>query len=564
MAGNINQPVIILSNDSAQTKGRDALDRNISAAKAIAETVRSTLGPNGLDKMIVGSKEGITITNDGCTILQTIEVENPAARMMIEVAQAMEKGVGDGTTSSTVFASELLSHALELLDKKVHPTTIIKGYNLASVKALELLNELSETIEVQQKELEKVTNTAINSRGSEKTKELLSEVSVKAALKAEKDGKINVDTDVHILNADGVKAEDTHVVNGIAIFSKRANEDMPTRIENAKIALVNDMEPKDIGSKMGTVSLGPKIKLEIDTAEKLQMFSDAKSMPLYKIINRVDELGVNVVLCKTGIREEIVYEFAKRGIFAVKIASEEEVEVVARATGARLIPHAERLSDSDLGHAKLVEERGKKDKEIVYFEDCQNPHIVTIVTSGRTDTSNMGNSIVGALHVVKDIIENNKIVPGAGAVEIEIAQGIKEYAPSVPGREYLAIQAFAEAIESIPVAIAKNSGFAATDMLIELRAKHKNGYSKAGIDVNTGTVADDISTSGIIEPVSVKIQLIKSATETANMLLRIDDVISVSRRNPPSENIKAPGEMGPDEGYFNTVSQPNVPSRLDY
>ena len=220
MAGNINQPVSILSNDSTQMKGRDALDKNIIAAKAIAETVRSTLGPIGLDKMIVDSKEGITITNDGCTILQTIEAENPAARMMIEVAQAMEKGVGDGTTSSTVFASELLSRAQDLLDKKVHPTTIIKGYHLASVKALEVLNELSETIDVQQKELEKVANTAINSRGSEEIKELLSEVSVKAALKAEKDGKINVDTDVHILNADGIKAEDTHVVNGIAIFSK--------------------------------------------------------------------------------------------------------------------------------------------------------------------------------------------------------------------------------------------------------------------------------------------------------------------------------------------------------
>jgi thermosome len=559
MAINLNQPIIILSEDVEQTRGREALDRNITAAKAVAETVRSTLGPVSLDKMLVDSKGDIVVTNDGSTVLQTIDVENPAARMMVEVAQTMEKEVGDGTTSSTVFAAELLSHAEELLDEKVHPASIIKGYHLAAEKAISLLDELSETLDVHEKKLQEIAVTGMNSKGSEKLRAKIAEICVKAALKAEKDGVIDVDNDVHILNADGVDIEDTHVVDGIAIFSKRAHEDMPKRIENAKIALVNDMEPKELGSKMGTLNIGPKVKFEINSAEKLKEFSDAKNKPLLDIINKVAELGVNVVLCKTGISDTIVYEFAKRGIFAVKVASEEEVRVVARATGARLIPHAERLTEDDLGYARLVEERGRKEKEVIYFEGCKNPHTVTIVTTGRTDTSNMGDSIVGALHVVKDVIEDNRILPGGGAIEIELAQRLREYATTLQGREHLAVNAFADALEAIPAAIARNGGLDATDILIEMRAKHKAGHTKAGIDVYGKTVAEDITSAGVIEPIKVKQQLIKSATETANMLLRIDDILAAKQVEPPTENIKAPGELGPDEGYFDTCAPPPAP-----
>lgn len=556
MAGNPSQPIFILSEDVERATNREALDRNILAAKAIAETVRSTLGPVSLDKLVVGPKGDIIVTNDGSTVLQSIDVENPSARMMVEVAQTMEKEVGDGTTSSTVFAAELLSHAQELLDSDVHPASIVKGYHLAAEKAIAMLDELSESIDIHEEKLQEIAVTGMNSKGSEEVRQLLAEVCVKAALKAEKDGRIDVDTDVHILNADGVKIEETHVVDGVAIFSKRANEDMPRRVEDAKIALVNDMEPKEIGSKMGTLNIGPKVKFEIDSAEKLQEFSDAKKKPLYDIINRLAELGVKVVLCKTGITDEVEHALARRGIFAVKVASEEEVRIVARATGARLIPHAERLTEDDLGYARVVEERGEKDEEVVYFEQCRNPHTVTIVTTGRSDTSNMADSMVGALHVVKDAVEDARIVPGGGAIEVELAQRIREYAASLTGREQLAVTAFADALEAIPAAIARNGGLDAIDILIELRAKHKAGHRKAGIDVIAKTVVDDITLQGVLEPIKVKQQLIKSATETANMLLRIDDIIAAKQVEPPTENIKAPGELGPDEDYYRTCTPP--------
>ena len=564
MAGNLGQPIVILSDDVERSSGSDALDRNIAAAKAVGETVRSTLGPISLDKMIVDSRGDVVVTNDGSTVLQTVEVESPAARMMVEVAQTMKVAVGDGTTSAAVFAGELLSCARDLLDQGIHSANIVKGYHLAARKAVDLLESLSEPIGSGDDDLRKVALTGMNSKGSATVRELLADVCVKAVRRVEKDGVVDVDTDVHILNADGVSVEDTHLVDGVAIFSKRADEDMPRRLEDARIALVDDVEPKELGTKMGTLNIGPKLKFEINSSEKLQEFSDAKKKPLFDIIDRVSELGVNVVLCKKGLTEEVVYEFAKRGVFAVKIASEEEVKVVGRATGARLIPHAERLTEDDLGHAGLVEERGEKDKEIVYFEQCKNPNTVSIVTTGRADTSNMGDTIVGALHVLKDVMEDDGVVPGGGAIEVELAGKIREYAPSISGREHLAVQVFADALESIPRAIAQNAGLDELDLLITLRAEHKAGHSKAGIDVTGDGVVENITDHGVIDPVKVKKQSIKSGVETANMLLRIDDVIASKIVAPPSEDVKAPGDLGPDEGYYNTCSPPKPPRRLDY
>jgi len=564
MAGNLGQPIVILSDDVERSSGSDALDRNIAAAKAVGETVRSTLGPISLDKMIVDPMGDVVVTNDGSTVLQTVEVESPAARMMVEVAQTMEVAVGDGTTSAVVFAGELLSGAKDLLDEGVHSTSIVKGYHLAAIKAVDLLEKLSEPIGSGDDDLCKVALTGMNSKGSETVRELLADVCVKAVRRVEKDGMVDVDTDIHILNADGVRVGDTHLVDGVAIFSKRADEDMPRRLKDARIALVDDVEPKELGTKMGTLNIGPKLKFEINSSEKLQEFSDAKKKPLFDILDRVSELDVNIVLCKKGLTDEVVYEFAKKGIFAVKIASEEEVRVVGKATGARLIPHTERLTEDDLGYAGLVEERGGKDKEIVYFEQCKNPNTVSIVTTGRTDTSNMGDTIVGALHVLKDVIEDDGVVPGGGAIEVEIAGKIREYASSISGREHLAIQAFADAIESIPEAIAQNAGLDKLDLLIMLRSEHKAGHSRAGIDMLEAGVVEDITTQGVVDPVNVKKQLIKSGVEAANMLLRIDDVIASKMVAPPSEDIKAPGECGPDEGYYNTCSPPPIPSRLDY
>ena len=563
MAGNFGQPIVILSDDVERSSGSDALDRNIAAAKAIGETVRSTLGPVSLDKMIVDPKGDIVVTSDGSTVLQTVEVESPAARMMVEEAQTMEVAVGDGTTSAAVFTAELLSRASDLLDEGIHPATIVKGYHLAAMKAVDLLESLSTPIGSDD-DLRKVALTGMNSKGSEAVRELLADICVKAVRRIEKDGVVDVDTNIHILNADGVHATDTHLVDGVAIFSKRADEDMPRRLVDARIALVDDVEPKELGTKMGTLNIGPKLKFEINSSEKLQEFSDAKKRPLYDIIDRMKRLNVNVVLCKKGLTDEVVYEFAKRGIFAVKIASDEEVDVVGRATGARLIPHAERLTEDDLGHAGVVEERGEKDKEIIYFEQCKNTDTVSIVTSGRSDTSNMGDTIVGALHVLKDVMEDGGVVPGGGAIEVELAGKIREYAPTVSGKEHLAIQAFADALESIPTAIAQNAGLDALDLLIMLRAEHKAGHSNAGIDVRGEGVIEDITTRGVIDPVKVKIQMIKSGVETANMLLRIDDVIASKMIEPPSENIKAPGDIGPDEGFYNTCSPPKPPKRLDY
>ena len=563
MAGNFGQPIVILSDDVERSSGSDALDRNIAAARAIGETVRSTLGPLSLDKMIVDPKGDVVVTSDGSTVLQTVEVESPAARMMVEEAQTMEVAVGDGTTSAAVFTAELLSRASDLLDEGIHPASIVKGYHLAAMKAVDLLESLSKPIGSDD-DLRKVALTGMNSKGSEAVRELLADICVKAVRRIEKDGVVDVDTNIHILNADGVHAADTHLVDGVAIFSKRADENMPRRLVDARIALVDDVEPKELGTKMGTLNIGPKLKFEINSSEKLQEFSDAKKKPLYDIIDRMKRLNVNVVLCKKGLTDEVVYEFAKRGIFAVKIASDEEVDVVGRATGARLIPHAERLTEDDLGYAGVVEERGEKDKEIIYFEQCKNTDTVSIVTSGRSDTSNMGDTIVGALHVLKDVMEDGGVVPGGGAIEVELAGKIREYAPTVSGKEHLAIQAFADALESIPTAIAQNAGLDALDLLITLRAEHKAGHSNAGIDVKGDGVIEDITTRGVIDPVKVKRQLIKSGVETANMLLRIDDVIASKMVEPPSENIKAPGDIGPDEGFYNTCSPPKPPKRLDY
>ncbi len=535
-------PVLILKEGSTRSRGREAQHNNIMAARVIAESVRSSLGPKGMDKMLVDSLGDITITSDGKTILDEIEVEHPAAKMMVEVAKTQDDEVGDGTTSVVVVAGELLSRAEELLNKNVHPTVVIEGYRKAADKALEVLEKIAIPVDPADREfLKKIAMTSMASKIVSGNREHLAEIAVEAILHvAQKIGdKYRADLDdILVQKKPGESITDTALIRGIVLDKEVVHAGMPKRVEKARIALLNC--PLEIEKT--------EFSAEIRIRDPLQMkaFLDKETEMLKKMVERIAEAGANVVICQKGIDDMAQHFLAKEGILAVRRAKESDMEKLARATGGRIVTNLDDLKSEDLGYAELVEERKIGDDKMVFIQGCKDPRSVSILI--RAGLERMVDEAERAMHdalsVVSDVIEKNKIVPGGGAVEAEVAKELRKYAAQIGGREQLAIESFAEALEIVPKTLAENAGLDPIDIMVELRSAHEksDGYMY-GVDIFSGKVTN-MYEKGVIEPLVVKEQAIKSAAEAASMILRIDDVVAAAK---PKEEEKGKGEKEEEE-----------------
>jgi len=523
-------PVLILKEGSTRSRGREAQHNNIMAARIIAEAVRTTLGPRGMDKMLVDSLGDITITSDGKTILDEIEVEHPAAKMMVEIAKAQDKEVGDGTTTAVVVAGELLTKAEELLNKNVHPTVIIDGYRKAADKAIETLEEISISVDPTDKEfLKKVAMTSMASKLVSESREHLANIAVEAVLHiARKVGdqyKADLD-DILIQKKPGESVADTTLIKGIVLDKEVVHPGMPKRIENARIALLNcplEIEKTEFDAK-----------INIETPEQMEAFLHEEENMLREMVEKIKNAGANVVICQKGIDDMAQHFLARAGILAVRRAKKSDMEKLAKATGGRIITNLEDLKPEDLGYAELVEERKIGEDKMVFIEGCKNPRAVAILIRGGAEriVDEAERSLHDALCVVRDVVQEPKILAGGGAPEIEVAKALRDYASSLTGREQLAAQSFAEAIEVVPTALAENAGLDPIDIISELRAAHEKGETWAGVDVFEGKVRD-MRELNVYEPLAVKKQVIKSATEAATMILKIDDVIAAGKMKTP-------------------------------
>ena len=535
------QPILILKEGTARSRGREAQRNNITAARIIAEAVRTTLGPRGMDKMLVDSLGDITITNDGATILKEIEVEHPAAKMMVEIAKAQDNMVGDGTTTVVVLAGELLKKAEELLDQNVHPTVIVSGYRKAVQKALEVLDKLGVTVDVDDREtLKKVAVTSMGSKAIGIAREYLAEIAIDAVKQiAEKRGDrwiADIDN-IQIIKKEGESIRDTQLVRGIILDKEVVHAGMPKRVEKAKIALLNC--PLEIEKT--------EFSAEIRIRDPLQMkaFLDKETEMLREMVEKIARAGANVVICQKGIDDMAQHFLARKGILAVRRAKKSDMEKLAKATGGRIVTNLEDLRPEYLGYAELVEERKIGEDKMIFIEGCKDPRSVAILIRGGSEriVDEAERSIHDALCVVRDVVQEPKILAGGGAPEIEVAKAIREYANSLSGREQLALQAFADAVEVIPTALSENAGLDPIDIISELRARHERGEIWAGVDVFSGKIRD-MRELDVYEPLAVKKQVIKSSVEAATMILKIDDVIAAGRTKTPSKG----GEKTESEG----------------
>jgi len=518
-------PVLVLKESALQQKGRDAQKNNIAAAKLVAELVRTSLGPRGMDKMLVDSLGDVTITNDGATILKEIDVQHPAAKMMVEISKTVDNEVGDGTTSSVVFAGSLLAKAEELLDKDVHATVIIDGYQAAADKALSLLAELAKSVDPQEKEiLLKIAKTSMESKLVSEDSTMLSKLVVDAILQvSEKQGESNkVDLDnIKVEKKAGGSIRNTSLIKGIVLDKEVVHSGMPTKIEKAKIALVT--APLEIEK----TEMSAEIRITDPT--QMQMFLEEENRMLKAMVDKISEVGANVLICQKGIDDIAQHYLAKVGILAVRRVKESDMTKLAKATGGRISTNLDDLTSKDLGSAEHVEQKKVETDKWVFIEGCRNPRAVTLLLRGGSQrvVDEVDRSLHDALMVVKDVIEKPAVVAGGGAPEEYLASGLKDWADRFEGREQLAIKKFAEALEIIPLTIAENAGMDPIDTMVTLRAKQSQGKKWTGIDARNTRIADMYSLD-IIEPVAVKEQIIKSATEAACMILRIDDVIASS------------------------------------
>ena len=536
-------PVIIMKEGSRRAAGRDAQFNNIQAARAVGEAVRTTLGPKGMDKMLIDTLGDVVITNDGVTILKEMDIEHPAAKMMVEVAKTQDEEAGDGTTTAVVLAAELLKKAEELLRLEVHPTVIIGGYRTAAEKAREILDGIAVDVDIEDEELlRKIAKTSITGKEAEVAREHLAEIAVNAckAIVEVVDGKRVVDKDyINIEKKMGGKVQDTQLIKGIVIDKEVVHPAMPRKIENAKIALINaSMEVKDTETDA---------EIRIRTADQLRAFLDEEERMLREMVEKVKNAGANVVICQKGIDDLAQHFMARAGILAVRRVKKSDMERLARATGGRIVTNIDEISDAELGKAALVEERKVATDRMVFIEGCEDPKAVSILIRGGTEhvVDEVERSMNDAFRVVGSVIEDGKAVPGGGAVETELALRLREFATSLHGKQQLAVEKFAEALELIPRTLAENAGLDPIDKLVELKAAHEKGKKNAGLDVYTGKIVD-MWEMGVIEPLRTKKQAITSAIEAAIMILRIDDVIAAAREEfkPPSEE-----EMGMGGGY---------------
>lgn len=528
-------PVLLLKEGTSETKGDRAQTNNITAAKAVSEIVRSSLGPRGMDKMIVSPIGDVTITNDGATILKEIEVEHPAAKMMVEISKSVDNEVGDGTTSAVVVAGALLEKAEELITKSVHPTVIVEGFKTASQKAIDTLRELAVKVNPQDKDfLNKIAQTSMASKMVAGNSKHLSNVIVDSVLAVSEkfsnanreEVKVDIDN-IKVEKKAGGSINDTQIIHGIVLDKEVVHGGMPKRIENAKIALLNsplEIEKTEFDAK-----------LNINSPEQMQRFLDEENKILQSMVDKISSAGANAVLCEKGIDDIAQHYLAKAGIIAVRRIKESDMHKLSKATGARIMTNIEELGKDDLGFANLIEERKVETDKWVFVEGCKNPKAVSILIRGGSQRviDEAERSVHDATMAVKDVVEYPYALVGGGASEAIVSQRIREWSNSLSGRAQLAAEKYADGIETIPLVLAENTGMDPLDTQVQLRAKATTAKPKYGVDVLNAKIAD-LSAKDIYEPLAVKEHIINAATEAASMILRIDNVIAASKSNMPS------------------------------
>ena len=539
MAYLAGQPVLILKEGSSRNRGRDAQRSNITAAIIVSEVVKTTLGPRGMDKMLVDSLGDVTVTNDGATVLDEVDVQNPAAKMMVEVAKTQDDEVGDGTTTAVVLAGELLKRAQDLLDDDVHPTTIVAGYKKAADKAVSALDSLSEPVKVEDKAaLKKVAMTAMHSKGLGGAREHFADIAIEAVLQVkEKRGDAwyaDIDN-IQLVKKEGKSLLDTQLVRGIIVDKEVVHPGMPKQVKNAKIALVDaalEIEKTEISAE-----------IRINDPNQMKAFLDEENRMMKEMVDKIKASGANVVLCQKGIDDTTQHYLAKDGMLAVRRIKKSDMEKLGRATGGRIVTNLDDLKAGDLGKADLAEERKIGDDKMVFIEGCKDPRSVSVLIRAGLErlVDEAERALKDALSVVIDVVQKPKVVIGGGAIEAELAKRLKDYASKVGGREQLAIEAFAQTLENIPKTLAENAGLDPIDIMVALRAAHdKKEGATQGVDVFKGEVKD-MKKQGVVEPVKVKEHAIRSAAEAASMILRIDDVIAAAK--PPPTPPPKGGEM---------------------
>jgi archaeal chaperonin len=537
------QPIIILKEGTTRNRGQEAQNNNFAAAKAVAAAVRSTLGPKGMDKMLIDGMGDITITNDGVTILKEMDIEHPAAKMMVEVAKTQDAEVGDGTTTAVVIGAELLKNAEDLLTQKVHPTVIAEGYRLATTKALAILEGFATTVKPSDISiLKKIAETALTGKNAEVSKDHLCDVIVKAiGFVTDPDGKVDIGH-INVEKKVGGSVDDTNLIEGMAIDKERAHPGMPKSVTSAKILLLN------AALEFKKTEVNATIK--ITTPGQAQAFLDEEEQMVHTMVDKVVKSGSTVVFCQKGIDDVAQHYLAKAGILAVRRIKKSDMENLARATGANIVNSIDTITKNDLGSAGLVEERKVSGDEMIYVSKCKNPKAVSIIVRGGTEhvVDELERAIHDALMVVSVVIEGKKIVAGGGAPETELSLQLRRYASQEGGRAQLAIEAFASALEVIPRTLAENAGLDPIDMLVAIRAAHEAGKKNFGLNVYEGKPVDMLK-AGVVEPLRVKTQAISSASEAAVMILRIDDIIASSKAAGPAGGMP-PGGMPPGMGDY--------------
>jgi len=538
-------PVLILREGASRSRGREAQHANIMAAKIVAESVKSALGPKGMDKMLVDSFGDVTITSDGRTILDEMDIQHPAAKMMVEVAKTQDNEVGDGTTSAVIIAGELLNKSEELIEKNVHPTVIIDGYRKAGERALEVLEKIAIPVSPTDRQwMKKVAVTSMASKLVAEHKEQLADIASQAishvAEKGEKEFKADID-DVMVEKKPGESLTDTKLINGIVVDKEVVHPGMPKRVEKARITLLDtplEIEKTEFDAK-----------INIETPEQMDAFLKQEESMLKDMVEKVAKTGANVIIAQKGIDDLAQHFLARKQILAVRRVKKSDMEKLAKATGGKIITNLDDISQTDLGYAELVEERKIGDDKMTFIEGCKNPKAVAILIRGGTEriVAEAERSIHDALCVARDVVREPKILAGGGAPELEVAKALKEYAQTLPGREQLAVLSYAEALESIAMTLSENAGLDPIDILSELRARHEKGEVWAGVEVQEGK-PKNMEKAGVFEPLAVKKQIIKSATEAATMILKIDDIIASGKMKGPPTPPKGPPGMGPGMG----------------
>jgi thermosome len=521
LAGLSGVPIIILKEGSKRESGKDAQRRNILAAKAVAESVRTTLGPKGMDKMLIAGEEA-TITNDGATILREMDIEHPVAKMIVEVAKAQDDEIGDGTTTAVIIAGKLLEKAEGLLDQDVHPTVIVQGYKQAAARAQKVLAEMAIDVSGDESILLKIAQTAMRGKGIEIAMDKLAAISVEAAQAVAGFQGKDIEENIKTVMIPGGRIEDSSIIYGIVVEKERTSLEMPKRIENARIMLLE--------GTLELKKLDTDAKVTITEAKNLSSFKEGEEKVIKSQVDAISAAGANVVFCEKGIGVTAQNYLARQGMIGVRRVKREDLKMLALATGARMVGDVMAVTSQDLGSAALVEERKVgKDKKMLFMEGCPKAKAVTIILHGVSEQflEEMERALDDALNVVLDVIRSKKIVPGGGAPEMMVAENLRQYASTLEGREQLAVRAFADAVEAIPLTLAENSGFDPLDSLAALRNMTSQGKA-FGLDIATGQPSDMLA-AGIVEPLKVKTQAIKSATEAATMVLRVDDVIAAKR-----------------------------------